>query len=225
MSLSFLQTASTTTGATTFTFSSQNLGTASSDRYIIVGIGTRKAGTTGQINSVTVGGVSATIVGQTKATGDSNNSTAGMAIALVPTGTTGDVVVTMSEAFLRMGISLWSATSLSSITPTDSGTSNASDPTDNLNISAGGFAIGYSFAGSNVTATWTGLTENFDTNFQTNASHTGASQTFDTIQTGRTITADWTGGTTNAGVFASWLFATAQLSNIQSISNINTITF
>jgi hypothetical protein len=122
------------------TFSSVDFGTEASDRYIIVGYGTRNDSRT--INSVTIGGVSATILVQQ---GD-GNTTAGIAIAAVPTGTTGDVVVTLNGTADSHYLGVWSATGLASPTPVDSAGvggqgQDAGPNTFNLNTDANGFAI------------------------------------------------------------------------------------
>jgi len=99
--VTFLQTASDATNLQTYTFSSQNLGAANSKRYIIVAIASRntRLGTT--INSVRIGGVTATISVQSNHDDSPNSSVAGLAVANVPTGTTGDIVVTFSTTMLR----------------------------------------------------------------------------------------------------------------------------
>ena len=131
-----LQSASDGANATTYTFSSQNLGDADTDRHIIVGISTRDVGTTSQaISSVSIGGVSATIVVQQRNSA-TNTCVAGLAIAKVPTGTTGDIVVTFSEEVLRCGIGVWRAIGISA-TATDTGSSTSNNPSDSINISAG----------------------------------------------------------------------------------------
>lgn len=206
--ITYLTRDNSVTAGASFTFSSKSLGDVSRDRYIIVGIGTRKGGTTGTISSVTVGGITATIITQVANTAGGNNVTEGVAIAHVPTGTTGDVVVTMSEAFLRMGIGMWRATGIASMTPVDFGTSVANDPTYAIDMTAnGGFAIGHGYLTGAGTTAWTGLTEDFDVNFNANGSHSGAHIEFAGTQTNTTILCDFSTGTANAGVFAAWAYA------------------
>lgn len=221
MALSYLQQASSTSDLNSYTFSSQNLGAASADRYIIVSIQTRDSGTGAKtINSVTVGGVSATITVQKQGVDAATNSTvAGLAIALVPSGTTGDVVVTFSEVVLRCSIALYAATGLTSATPTDTGSSNASNPTYDIDVAAGGFAIGAISDANGTSVVWTGITENFDTTVETFLLVSGAAATFATQQTNLTLTATITGTADNpAGVFASW-----QQSAVKKVSGVSRV--
>src|SRR3990167_7900479 len=128
MTFSFLQANSDATNLTTYTWSAQNLGTASSDRYIIVAIISRQVGTTAPtVSSASIGGVSATIVRQNNS-GVSNLNTVAFILANVPTGTTGDVVVTFGSQQVRAAIGMYAATGMNP-TPTDQGSSTAGNPT------------------------------------------------------------------------------------------------
>lgn len=201
----FLQATNDTSDSTTYTFASQNLGTAATDRVIVVGIGARKAGAATTISSVTIGGVSATIIQVSNS--DTNSDIAGIAYATVPTGTTGDIVVTFGSGMVRCAIQAYRAVGLASTTPYDSGTSTASDPTFNLDIPVG-FAVATALSNSESSCTWTGLTEDHDNTLETYVTVTSASDEFVSEETGRTITADFaTSGTTPVGVFAAWEYA------------------
>jgi hypothetical protein len=200
----FLQTATDTANATTYTFSSQNLGTASSDRYILVGIGSRAAGTTeATINSVTVGGVSATIPVQ-RSVRPVNLSIAGFAIAAVPTGTTGDIVITFSREMLRCGIVAYAITgNNASASDTDSGAS--ADPSVNLDIPADGVAFGMAVTARTATGgSWSGLTSDFDFVVEGNTQMSSASDAFATLQTGLSIQRAFPTNSESVGAFASW---------------------
>lgn len=204
----FLQAASSSTDTDTYTFSSQNLGTAAADRYIFVGVTSRSSGTTNTINSVTVGGVTATQV-ELQRTVTTVVNMAGLYIAAVPTGTTGDVVVTFNATTLRCGIGMWGATGLASATATDSDVSSANAPTYAIDVVAGGFAIGVAYGADNNApgaTTWTGITEDYDGVSEGTNVNTGASDTFETTQTNLTITATFSDPDSgvSAGVFASW---------------------
>ena len=83
-----------------FTFSSHGLGTAASDRKIILGI-TALHGSTRTLSSVTIGGVTATITVQANGSSADHQS---IVIADVPTGATGDIVVTFSASTTVCGI-------------------------------------------------------------------------------------------------------------------------
>lgn len=162
--ITFLQCATNTTDGSSFTFSAQNTGTASSDRATIVGILIEDAAVLHSINSVTVGGDSATEVVDQGAAGVLVNS----AIYILdnPTGTSEDIVVTPSETVTSMSICVWQANNLESTTATD--TASDSDPDANpmtldLDVSADGIAVGVCIDQNNTgTWTWTGMTERDD---------------------------------------------------------------
>src|SRR3989304_2575129 len=91
-----------------YTFADADLGAAASDRQIIVGISWPAQ----DVVSVTIGGVTATLVTDVY----SGISAVRNAFykANVPTGTTGDIVVTLNGATARMGICWWRATGINS---------------------------------------------------------------------------------------------------------------
>jgi hypothetical protein len=171
---------------TTYTFSTKSLGSAAADRKIIVGVSAGGSSSGVTLNSVTVGGISAT---QIVATTDGENM-AQIWVASVPTGATGNVVLTFSTDKGRCGIGLWAMYGASS-TATDTGFATANPSSDTLNISAGGVAVGvYSLSQStDRTTTWTNLTEDYDAVVESGGgTHSGASASFASAQTGLTIT-------------------------------------
>lgn len=175
------------TNGTVFTFSSQSLGTATTDRQILVTLWGRDDGAgSPALTSVTVGGVTAT-VDITYLSG-SNRNRAAVVRAAVPTGTTGDVVVTFDTTVERCGIGVYAmydaATSV-----TDTGFSEASTMTDTLNIPANGVAVGIAaIGGGGRTYTWTNLSEDFDEAVEGDETYTGAHDAFETEQTALAIT-------------------------------------
>lgn len=212
---SFLQGAIDTANLTTYTFGSQNLGVADSDRYIVAAIEAR-AGATLSVSSASIGGVAASIVAQTQNAGDC----AALVIANVPSGTTGDVVVTFNTAAARASIQLYRLVGIDSETASHTATSApAQDPTTTLDIPAGGVAIGCGTNFGGGSATWTGLTENYDAVVEGQILVSSAYDTFATAQTGRTITIDISGGSLAAGVFASWGEASAGSSVASLVSS------
>ena len=170
----FQQATIDTTDAASYSFASQPIGTASASRRVVVAIGWAAA-TAITLSSVTIGGVSATI------DADSGNATGNrrvyFASAVVPTGTTATVAVTLSATAVRIGIGLWT---LSGGSPTGqtaavlnaaSGTLTVTTATNDV-VLAAGFA---SHTANSITTTWTGATERYDGQIETvfNA-HTGA---------------------------------------------------
>lgn len=195
----FLQAADDGTNLTTYTFAGQNLGAADAGRYIVVCVESR-ASLARTISTVTVGGVSASIAVQVS----NGNNVAGIAIAAVPTGTTGDVVVTFSGSVLRAAVQLYRVLGIDSATPADFDSSAAADPTVNLDVPAGGVAFGCVLTTSTGTTAWTGLTEDHDSVVESAVNVSSASGEFASTQTGLTITADVSASSTPVGAFASW---------------------
>ncbi|HEV7282287.1 MAG TPA: LamG-like jellyroll fold domain-containing protein [Pirellulaceae bacterium] len=206
--VAFLQQAEDITSQTTFTFEDQNLGAADAERYIAVSIVAR-AGfeSDGAVSSVTIAGVPATITNQITNPGGTNSNVSAIAIAAVPTGTTGDIVVTMNIHHLRCSVAAYRVVGIDGVTAYDSATSTATDPTVNLDIPAGGVAIAGANSAAADSATWTGLTEDFDDNFNAFSTHSGASGAFPSAESNLPITCNWSSGSVPAAVFASWAAA------------------
>jgi len=204
VSVSYLQTAAGSGDQSSYTCAACNIGAAASDRYIIVVVHTRDSGTAAKtLNSVTVGGVQATILSQVQSA-STNSNIAGLAIVRMPTGTTADITITFSEVMLRAAISVYRVTGISAATPYDLVTSTASNPSGTIDVPAGGFAIGVANSGANTTASWTGLTEDYDAVVESGLNYTGAADTFVTEQNGLSVQATFGTNTNPAGIFASW---------------------
>lgn len=149
----FLQGASDISDLTTYTFATQNLGTASSDRVIFAVVSGRQSSAR-TISSVTIGGVTATEVG----TRGSSQNPLGIWSAAVPSGTTGDVVVTFSGAMLRARIILWSVTGgAATVADSQFGTDTAT-----VTGVTGGFIIAGACTTGTSSFTWTNATEQYD---------------------------------------------------------------
>lgn len=196
-------TLASTSDLTTYTFAGADIGTADTARCVIVSALSRKAGAAHTLSSMTIGGVSATII-QNQNNTVTNSDTAALAAAIVPTGATGDIVVTWSTGVLRTQIGIWTAINTDNCTtPSDSDASTAADPSVTLTIPAGGVAVGSGLSAAASSATWTGMTENFDTTLESFVTVTGASTS--TPATGNlTVTIDFAASTETAGVFATW---------------------
>lgn len=179
---------------TSHTFSAFSLGAAAADRLILVGFGTRRGAATA-ISSVTIGGVTATLI-QTQRSDSGVVVNVCLAYAVVPTGTTGDIVINWSATATRVRGGVWRAVGLNSSTPIDTGTSTATPPTDTLNTDDDGFAFGVVAAGVSSGAggsvAWTNLSEDFDAVQESNVVVSGASSaTVDgTLAVTGTVTSD-----------------------------------
>lgn len=154
----------------TVTFTSVDLGTAAADRLVAVYFGT---GTTnaGQVTAVTIQGISAT---QAVRSGTGNGFVTNVIwYATVPTGTTGDVVVTFSTTWANTSLGVLSSVSiydLASTTPITGVSFTSTDGTSpdrsvTLTPSAGAvlFATYRAAAvAAGNTSSWTNATEQTD---------------------------------------------------------------
>ena len=184
-----------------YTFSSQNFGTADSTRIIIVGASGR-GGTSPEIINVTVAGINTTQVVKTEL---SSNSI-GMYQLALPTGTTGDVVVTWDEALVRAGIGVWALyDSNGTVRDTDSDI-NADPIQLTLDIPEGGAVVGYAIDddGNDAVVNWSGITSDFNATIGAATEHGGASDNFSSQKTGFIINATSVNGASNIGIAASW---------------------
>lgn len=197
---------SSATNLTTYTFSSQALGDADPSRQILVGVfGSSNASYT--ISSVTVGGVSASSVIDSGFSGG-NQGRVALWSAAVPTGTSGDIVVTWSNGMFTCGVAVYAMYDAAT-SATDTGSSTANPMTDTLSIPESGVAVG--IAGS-ITAgssyTWTNLTEDYDGASEGTETYTAASAAFETADAALALTVTPTGSPAQRGaVFASFAAA------------------
>lgn len=102
----------------TWTFSAVDFGAADSTRCIVVSI-TANGSTAKTVTSVTIGGVSATIIKQQS----SSDWTGAIAAAIVPSGASGDVVVNLSGNSASCTIGVYRILGLSSAAGIDSDSS------------------------------------------------------------------------------------------------------
>lgn len=191
-------------GGITNTFAAQNLGAAQATRKILVCIEVSFSGlTAASVASVTVGGIAATIIQQFSA-GATNLAVICAAIAEVPSGTSGDIVVTASrstlmvsiQTFRLVGTPLWSFSHyMTSTTPLSA----------SVVVPVDGIAFGFAFGsgGSSATATWTNLTEVYDAVNSINRTFTAA---FAAVPAGGTVAASvaFSSGTAAYGMFLTF---------------------
>lgn len=155
------------TDLTTYQYLTQPLGAELENRTIIMVIGGRDGAGAFGIASGDIGGVGFTIDRQDA------TQTVGAASAIVhaavPTGTTGTVNVTWTEAVLGSSICIFAAYNLNSATPTDTAwDEDGSGDTTVLETDVQSYGIIVGGAHVNDTGTptmtWTGLTERADDN-------------------------------------------------------------
>ena len=208
--------ATSTSNTAAHTFSGQSLGAADGSRIIAVAVGVGfNAPQDGTLDSVTVGGTSLTKRVGAVADLTIENFRAEIWSGSVPSGTTADIVVTLSEA---IGISRGVAISVHSLVGAVAATPNAtaSDAYKTaeagnplvltVNTQEGGYVIGcgVSFKVAPNVATWSGLTELTDA-MTGNMAQTAANYSPTSNETPRTITLSFTlYSNGHAGVTASW---------------------
>jgi hypothetical protein len=190
-----------TTDLSEYTFSSVDISDAG-NRIVVVGImSLRSAAGTANLTSVTIAGVSASVEVVSASGG---RQICAIATASVPTGTTGDIVVTFDQTMARCVIAVWAAYDLNSATAVDTASSTADPASLDVDTQTAGliFAVAYNNGGG--TATWTGITEQFDTTSEA-ALVTAADATVATGETPRTVECDYSSADTErVGVSASF---------------------
>lgn len=205
--IAFVGTSTDTTNASSYTFTNHAIGTASSDRCVLVamhsGISAQSAFS---ITSITIGGNAATIVAQQYKDTVGFTRLAAVASLLVTSGTTATIVITPSTTANRMRIEVYTLIGTTNCTSlADGDSSSATDPSVALDVPANGSALGACTDGVSD-YTWTGLTEDADSDDEAAMTSTSASADFGTIQTGLTMTCDSTSSADLAeiGIFVSW---------------------
>jgi len=164
LSGTFLTSASNSSGLSTYTFASRDLGAAASDRQIVaVVVSHSNAGVT--LSSVTIGGVSATIDANELASDTSRRVT--IARAAVPTGATGDVVITFGASAARCSVGLYRITgATATVGATNSAATTSTTFATTIQSTVGGVVIAGATNGSSSNyneVDWTGgdLTEDW----------------------------------------------------------------
>lgn len=162
------------TNLTTYTFSARNIGAAVAGRKVPVLVKGRAGGGNRPL-TVTVGGIGAALVCTLTSVGSDRVS---IWQAIVPTGTTADIVVVWDAAMASCGIGVGRAINAalgsSAVATTESDPSSAS-----IAAPAGGFVVGVAGNGFNsATFTWTELTEGYDEIVEGASSHTGAAKDY-----------------------------------------------
>ncbi len=138
---------------TVYGFTAQAIGAADIGRRVFVSATSSATTANSGISAVTIGGIAATIHAATNNTGNTRNGVVAIASAIVPTGTTADVVVTHPLPVLGCHISVYRASGLVSGTPFDTATS---DNAANLliDIPVRGFVIACAATVSGGGHTW-----------------------------------------------------------------------
>lgn len=193
--------------STAFTYTAQNIGTANSNRIVIVGVGLFNAGSAvASISSLTVGGNTATSIVD-NLFNFSATRVAIYAIA-VSSGSTADIVVNLSGNATTCGIGVYSMVS-SSLTVTASNTASAGIVTGtsvstNITTNLDAAVVGFLYGVNNGATTWTGLTEDFDIDTRSTENFSGAKLYPSTTSGSLTVSATKASGQAGGLAIASW---------------------
>jgi len=172
-------TANATAGgsASSYTFSSQSIGTADDSRIVVVAVTVGFNGSVSTVTGVTVGGASA--AQQAAATnGAVENFRAEVWSVAVASGTSADVVVSLSAATGNnrgCGISVYRMIGDVEVGAEDTGTDDGTSGTLSTTVDAkeDGFIVGAAVQFYADSCTWTGLTEAADAT-TANVTHSSA---------------------------------------------------
>lgn len=202
----YLSSKTSTTSSGTHTFSSVALPAPDGDRWIIVGVSSqRNPASAAPIGSVTVAGSAATLIDGWEVNGHGTHLFA----VHLPTGTSGDIVVTnISGTNNRRAIFVWRAILLSGSTAPHDTVQLAGNPSPsgNLDIPAGGFCVAIANAfDANAFTPWTGLdVEQADFAIGGDRRVTAAQRETASLLSGELIRANHPSSAASLGVAASW---------------------
>jgi hypothetical protein len=165
--LTFLQAATDSADATTYSFASQNFGSAHPNRFLIATFGWA-AGANPTGSSCTIGGITASKAVEVVPAVSSGGAC--IFIARVPSGTSGTVAITLTGGAVRMALGLYAATDLRSETPTATSSHNAAVSgvtSGTIAVQGQGIVVGTAFSIDAVSGyTWTGLTKDNQTSVE-----------------------------------------------------------
>jgi len=164
-----------------YTFSGAAIGTASADRQVIVAVSLTNFPSAGTISGVTIGGVTAAFI----ARAEISTVLTEIWSAEVPTGATGDVVVSFATSnATQCGIGVWAMTGAAtaadgSASDTDTGTDSGTGFTLSaaITVPANGAFVAYAADEAAIwdaSYVWANATEAFNEAVEPNASHSGA---------------------------------------------------
>lgn len=216
-SLTFLSSAVDTSNLTTYTYAAVALGAAHFNRRIVLAIYFNDPGDSPPA-SVTIGGVAATLV-------KNQNSLVAIYIALVPTGTTGDIVVQYATAATSSAIGVWRLDGADTSTPhhTAGATGAAGTASTSLNLPSGGSAVAAATIRTATTTVWgAALSEDYDSTVEASFTFSGASKS---SAAAGAITVQATAGPSDIDIAAaSWAAGGAGVSDIVTFAKNNATT-
>jgi len=163
-----------------YTYTGLSIGAAATGRYIVVAV-TLGSGTPGT-TAVTINGNAMTsIVDASDAT-----SVAAIFIYKLETGTTADFVVSGGTGWDRCSIAIYTAYKVEgTYTSASDNTPSTNVLSVSISIPAGAAVVAVEYGDSSNTATWSGVTENYDVRAERH--HSGGALVYTNGATGQTI--------------------------------------
>ena len=166
LGVTYVTTAVDTVDRSTYTFSSTSLGAAAFNRWIYIFIYNGASTGFKTATSVTIGGVAATKI----TSADSTYAGAALWRAFVPTGTTGDIVVSLDGTTQRCGVSVYRVAGLyPEVTDLKTTAADSTSPQSvSLNCPARGVILAGAYGQHSAIitgVTWIGATEQVDASF------------------------------------------------------------
>lgn len=202
-SISYRTAADDASNASSYSFASQDIGTASGTRTVIVcAVGLTSGGGAATVSSPTIGGVSATVQ---KTHNGGGGAWSCIFNASVPTGATGTIAFNVT-ASNRCQIMVWAAYNLTSNTAVVTAGSSSQSASVNMNTVTGDILVvgGYSNDQASPGVTPTGYTERVDAASSEGTAYSGGDFTCVATETPRTITMGWTTLTNGATAAATF---------------------
>jgi len=195
--------ATSNTAATSILFSNMAIGSADSNRFVLVPMSWQAAATAVVIQTIMVAGVTATQLVLGGFSGGVRNT--GMFIAQVPSGTTANITATFNSPPTNCNIATLSVVGLITAAANGTAASTAAAPTGSLNCDAFGAMIGCAYAGAAAppTANWSGIVEDYDVNNGLQC-FTVAHSNFSTAQSALALTCTFSTTAGSSGCFVAF---------------------
>lgn len=203
--VSYIGLTSDATNQSTYVFSAVDIGTAATDRLVVIGVFAERGNPVGTVTSVT-GSVSGAFgsVGAANNSGDYDTLQVALYSKRISTGTAEDITVVLSSIHADCAIAVWNITGQTSdtVVATDNGTTTPISLS--LAATAANSIIAISYSNNNsASCVWSNdVTENFDTAVD-NVKVTGSMGNSLTTGT-KTATATWSTSITRVSLAALW---------------------
>ncbi len=178
--VSYLTNLTDANDLSTYTFSGVSFGAADAGRKIVFAFFVPKVDPPPSITSVTIGGVTATLVtGATVGVSPTvTNLTGYLYEAVVPTGTSGTITVVLGAAAVRFAGGVWRVISGTASSGAGNGIASGSSATITPTIPTGGVGIFCAYNSSGNFNAWTNLsTEDFDKTLESTRGVSGGRRT------------------------------------------------